>query len=409
MRAPSASTVLLALAVGCGGGVDGKSISPQATPTPTTAPPAPAPRTPVGVDVTVVSTRPAGWNYEWDGYDGYVEGNTIRLIAQFEDPVSVQGSPRLTIEIGETDRHAVFSPWVEDDFPPERLSFKQRFEYMVHWEDRDDDGFSIGADAFDLADGAFLNTEGAPVEVEVVSVTDTRSGAESEPGTNLGAHRVLARQEPRVCSEEREMARAYGREDRGGPPLLEEWDGTPFRFYWDAGGVPESERNDAEHYFDVVERLAERIEDQIGYPILEVAGWIPEEARGFRITHPDIQDCSGVRPGGIVATVVPRIQKDSAGFVGAGTKSHCAVLFWTSSDIDTTLDGVMAHEIWHLFGFTHHPLSLHPNQTPPGVGVPMSIHLTTALGYRTPRELGVTYEDVDALRCVFPENGSPGF
>lgn len=360
--------------------------------------PEPAPRAYVRASVSVHSTR----TYDWDAYNGYVEGNTIRLIVEFDELVSVEGTPRLAIGIGGTDRYSSFSPWIEDDFPPERLSFKQRFEYIVHWEDRDDDGISIGTDAFDLSDGAFLDAEGVEVEVEIYSITDARSGQESEPGTNLDDHRVVARQEPRVCTDEREMAVRYGTEYDRRIPLVDEWDGTPFRFYWD-NGIPESERADAEHYFDVVERLAERIEDQIGYPVLEVAGWIPEEERGFRIAHPDIRDCTGVRPGGIVGTVVPKIQVGSSGLIGAGTKAHCAVLFWTTSDIDTTLDGVMAHEIWHLFGFTHHPESTHRNQPLPGVGVPMSIHLTNT--YITPRELGVTYEDVDALRCVFPQGG----
>ena len=29
----------------------------------------------------------------------------------------------------------------------------------------------------------------------------------------------------------------------------------------------------------------------------------------------------------------------------------------------------------------------------------------TQAGYPTPRDLGVTFEDVDALRCIFPERG----
>ena len=84
---------------------------------------------------------------------GYVEGETIRLVADFEQPVSVTGSPRLAIEIGQTVRHAAFSPWVEDDFPPERLSLRQRFDYLVSAEDRDEDGISVAADAFDFAEG----------------------------------------------------------------------------------------------------------------------------------------------------------------------------------------------------------------------------------------------------------------
>jgi hypothetical protein len=402
-RAAWTFSLLLVSAAGCGGGVDGKPISPPVSP----------PATPAPVDRSVPVQRASVWVHSepdhWDGYNSYVEGNVIRLIAEFEESVSVQGSPRLAIEIGETVRHAAFSPWVEDDFPPERLSFKQRFDYMVHWEDRDENGISIGADAFDLSDGTFLNAAGEAVEVEIYSVTATSSGESdplNQPGRDLGSHPVAGRSDPRVCTDERERARAYGREYGGMLPLLDEWDGTPFRFYWD-DSIPASERADAEHFFDVVEQLSQRIEAQIGYSILEVGGWIGEDERGFRIAPPDIRGCTGVRPGGIVGTVVPKLQPTGSDLVAAGTKSHCAVLFWTSNDIDTQLDGVMAHELFHLFGFAHHPLSRHPRKSPPGVGVPMSVHLSTAAGYRTPRELGVTYEDVDALRCVFPKNGSP--
>ena len=65
----------------------------------------------------------------------------------------------------------------------------------------------------------------------------------------------------------------------------------------------------------------------------------------------------------------------------------------------------LAHEIWHLLGFVHHPDG--PNSKgPPGEGVPMSLALN---GQRAtnPNDLGVRYKDVDALRCIFPEGG-PG-
>ena len=86
-----------------------------------------------------------------------------------------------------------------------------------------------------------------------------------------------------------------------------------------------------------------------------------------------------------------------------GALPNCAVFFWANNDIDTSLDGTMAHELFHLFGFTHSPDSTHPQQTPPGEGVPMSVRLTNE--YTSPRGLGVTFGDVDALRCIFPKGG----
>ncbi|MXZ61093.1 MAG: hypothetical protein F4Z12_09565 [Acidobacteria bacterium] len=178
----------------------------------------------------------------------------------------------------------------------------------------------------------------------------------------------------------------------GPPVLIEEWHGTPFRFYFDAG-IPDSERRDAEHYLDVAEQLAARVEEQIGYPLFEVGGWVPEQERGFEIGEGRVEDCIGVRPGGMVASVMP------TGGSG-GADPSCAVFFWSNGDIDLAFDGTLAHEMWHLFGFTHHPDSTHPQKTPAGHRVPMSVQLTNEpVG---PRDLGVTFEDVDALRCIFP-------
>lgn len=226
-----------------------------------------------------------------------------------------------------------------------------------------------------------------------------RAVRETTGGRAVGewSHRVFAETwaEPRECRDEREQALAFGSIP---PVLINEWDGTPFRFYWDAS-IPESERTDAEHFFDVVARLSDRIAEQIGYSILEVEGWIQETDRGFVIGQTDVEDCEGVRPGGIVATVIPELVP-VRNLVIARAKPSCGVLYWTRNDVDTTLNGVMAHELFHLFGFTHSPESTHPNQTPPGVGYPMSVHLTNE--YTDPMELGPTFQDVDALRCIFP-------
>ena len=67
------------------------------------------------------------WLYSAPAYAaGYVDGETMRLVAEFERRVSVVGLPRMAIKIGEAIRLAGFSPWVEDDWPPERPSFRQR-------------------------------------------------------------------------------------------------------------------------------------------------------------------------------------------------------------------------------------------------------------------------------------------
>ena len=89
VRAPKAANftnrafivLLIAVAAGCGGGVDGKPIAPPTTPAPT--------------------LRAVVWMYPTPSVGvGYLAGDRIRLVAEFEQRVSVQGSPRLTSRTG---------------------------------------------------------------------------------------------------------------------------------------------------------------------------------------------------------------------------------------------------------------------------------------------------------------------
>ena len=61
----------------------------------------------------------------------------------------------------------------------------------------------------------------------------------------------------------------------------------------------------------------------------------------------------------------------------------------------------VVHEIFHLFGFKHYD-----DEYPEHVGVTMSPELRN--GDRDGKNVGymyATFEDVDALRCIFPEGG----
>ncbi len=383
MRGAGALAALLAAACGTG---TGSNPAPSTTPAPA---PAPAPVTPTVRAVAQITSEP----FESGGYS---EAETIRVLVDFEQRVSVEGSPRLALEIGEHVRFAEFLPWWEHDWPPERPSVGWRFDYRVGPDDTDADGIAITADAFDLTGGTFL-ADGVEIEVEIDAVTSAHVDSEHvavAPGENLAPHRVIGWQGPRVCTNELEHARAF----RNTPPvLIREWDGTPFRFYFDAG-IPASERADAEHFFGVVERLARRIEDQLGYSILEVEGWIPERDRGFDTPAWALPGCVGVRPGGIVVTVIPEERPSGAAV------PECAAFYWANDDIDTTWDGTMAHELFHLFGFAHAP-GAHSQQSPPGVGVRMSARLTSQ--YMSAEDLGVNHADVYALGCVFPHPDVP--
>ena len=163
-RTPWPLIALLIAAAGCGGGTEGTPLALPTTPTPPPAPPEPP------------TFRARVWMHSAPTErDGYYPGERIRLIAVFAEAVTVEGSPRLAIKIGEHLRLATFSPWIEDDFPPERPSFNQRFEYEVAPDDADADGISVSADAFDFSEGVFRNQAGVEIEVEIFAVSAERS------------------------------------------------------------------------------------------------------------------------------------------------------------------------------------------------------------------------------------------
>ena len=83
----------------------------------------------------------------------------------------------------------------------------------------------------------------------------------------------------------------------------------------------------------------------------------------------------------------------------------CSRVLYSSGDVKVVRDSIISHELFHLFGFAHSRTpnergNLHPYQNPEGEGVAMSNPLTHGTD---PPDLGVTFEDVDALRCIFPK------
>ncbi len=220
------------------------------------------------------------------------------------------------------------------------------------------------------------------------SITPTIPAPASAPETELP--------EPRECTTEREDALAYKTNSRGadkGPILVKEWDGnTPFLFYFNQAGLPESEVADAERILDVAERLSDHIEEQIGYSIFEVAGWMDEEIEfPFRVQD----ECDWREPGQIVAMIVTDTEHRFA-----AARPYCAIWASFGPHIDIDHDGTVAHETFHNFGFGHHPSDVRP-ALPEDRGVHMSVRLTG--NYLSSDDLGVTFEDVDALRCIFPQ------
>ena len=227
-----------------------------------------------------------------------------------------------------------------------------------------------------------------PWSAEVETQTDVRAEPYSEA----------------ECREKRRQAEAYW------AILNEEWTGEPFMFYFDRTYLPEGEVEKAAQVLRTVERLSARIEDQLGYSVVDVGGWtdLPPGLTGR---------CDGGhiswwrQPGVIVARVSPEIHPSgrcpaSPTDPCAGSGPECASVQYWINQVHNQRDGTIVHEMFHLLGFTHSPLPLGNGQTasqlPPGVGVSMSRHLTSHRRNHK-SDLGLAFEDVEALRCLYPE------
>ena len=79
-----------------------------------------------------------------EGGDTYGLGETVRVIVAFDRAVTATGSPQVALNVGTQTRYATFSGWGRESL---------YFRYTVQEEDRDEDGISIAANAFDLNGG----------------------------------------------------------------------------------------------------------------------------------------------------------------------------------------------------------------------------------------------------------------
>ena len=182
-------------------------------------------------------------------------------------------------------------------------------------------------------------------------------------------------------------------------------------FYFDRTFLPDGEVEKAAQVLTTVERMSAHIEDQLGYSIVEIGGWtdLPPDVTG-RCDRGRIRQWR--RPGTIVARVSPEIHPSgscpaSAADPCAGSGPECASVQYWINQVHNQRDGTIVHETFHLLGFTHSPLPLgngspHSSQLPPGVGISMSRRLTSAQ-WSHKSDLGLAFEDVEALRCIYPE------
>ena len=337
--------------------------------------------------------------------DGYYVGDWIRAVVEFDERTTVEGSPRLAIEIGEHVRLADFSPWVEDDFPPDRPSFLQRFDYEVRADDEDPDGISIAADALDFSEGAFLNRAGTEIEVQITAVAAERNTPNpAEPGEDLGTLRVFGQPEPRLCTDERR--RALNHSD-----FVAEWDGTPFRMDVIRNFPDFVTEADLVSLLDPVGLLDAKIERQLGYRIVERGEVIPVPAGLPPDWNDDlyefVRSCPLPRDPGQVHAIYMNDAPRSTPNAGAQAYPGCgawAILAYRVGNgwPGSTYDETVLHELFHVFGFVH---ADDDDRLARGDGVPMSEELTSSRPVRQPGADGVLWSDIDLLRCIFPKGG----
>ena len=136
------------------------------------------------------------------------------------------------------------------------------FRYDVRHGDRDEDGLSSAADALDPGDSTIRNEAGVDADV---SIADHAS-------ENLSDQLVAGTPPQRVCTDEAQRARDFA------PPMRER-DGTPFRVDLVRNFPDCAAEADLQQLPDSIGRLADQIELQLGYPVVEMGDLIEVPAR----------------------------------------------------------------------------------------------------------------------------------
>ena len=380
--------------------------SPSVAPPPAAAPaPEPAVAPPPPPPPEAPSHRAHVWVASVPGQRGaYAVGDRIVLYSRQDRGARVEGAPRLAIEIGEAVRFAHFAPWPGDVWPPERLQFRHQFVYEVQADDQDEDGISINAEAFDFAEGHFVNAAGAEVEVSIYSVTPTETSTTGvEPGRALEAHPV-GTPPPRTCTDERERAQSYS-------DFVSEWNGSPFRVDL-IGHFPDFvTRADLEGLLVPIALLDAKIERQLGYRLVEMGEVIPlpedtppDWNRDIRKYH---RTCPLPREEGQALFFYLDDLIPSRPNAGAVAFTRCGSFAMTQARPGNgwpgpagDWGGPSVHELFHLFGFAHTDDYESLNNAR---GVPMSRTLYKSSGRRGAE--AATWGDIDLLHCIFP-NGS---
>ena len=359
----------VALLAGCGGDT-------SSTPAATAVPAAPEPPGVAAVTLLTLPFDPGGW----------VVGETIRVQVTFSEPVSVSGSPRLALGIGSEIRFAGL------DEEGSSGAF-MAFGYHIAADDRDEDGVSIGADALELNGGTIRNGAGLDASLDLGSHVIE----------NSAQHVVVGAPPLRECTDQQERAKTHS------PVLLPKWDGTPFRVDMIRNFPDFVTEEDLVQLLAPVGLLADKIERQLGYRILEMGDVIPvpdgvppgwnEDEAAFR------RNCPLPRERGQITGFYMADTNGGAPTAGAQANPRCESFSYLSPGLGPGrwpcpgcyLDGVTLHEIFHVLGFVHDD---DYDFLARGEGVAMSNPLTRGGGRDAQ---AVRWPDIDLLRCIFPK------
>jgi len=243
----------------------------------------------------------------------------------------------------------------------------------------------------------------------IINYARTEPAPEPEPAPSPSVPLYMGEPgEPRVCTDERERALAYadiwGRGD-GYQALPYNWDGTPFTVNLFDHFPAIAGETYLEDQLDMVAELAALIEEQIGYPIIEAGSVIPvPEGLPDGWNSDSFPGCERWRePGTVVGAHLDALPDRHRGGGALAAEVNCAMIhYWVGDGVPPPpwpnlriFKTAVVHDLFHLFGYKHSPAHQEPHQ-----GVAMSPELwSDASGGHWH---AVTFEDIDALRCIFP-------